>query len=359
MPKKTLLNNVFSPLLFLFVFMQCKTAPVQGDAVKIMTYNVLKYGDDCQGPAGQLHAYLRTIIDYTKPDILGLVKVEAIQSNHVKEGKAPVGFIDSVLLYALNTTQHDKYACCPFTNAARDDSQNLLFYNKQKFGFASYVTLVADISDINMYKLYYLDAALSRTHDTAFIYFVLVHTASGDESGDRDRQMTELMSALKTRFSILPDLIVMGDFNLRNTNEAGYQVLADNAEKNYRFFDPPFSLDKEVSYPANWDKHPERFASFLTTSTRRQKDVPNECGTGGGAKDWYDHILLSPSLANRQGFYHYIPHSYGTVGNDGDRIDKSVNDQPIQSGKKELVDALFQMSNKYPVTLELNIGGQR
>ena len=200
---------------------------------------------------------------------------------------------------------------------------------------------------------------LMKTHDTAFIYIVLVHTASGDGTDERDRQMAELMSALRKQFSTLPDLIVMGDFNLRKTNEDGYQLLTNNAEKSYRLIDPPFSIDKKVSYPANWDKHPERFSSFLTTSTRLQNKDPNGCGTGGGAKDWYDHILLSPSLANSSNNYHYILHSYLSVGNDGNRINKSVNDQPNKSGQKELLDALFQMSNKYPVMLELGISSRR
>ena len=345
-------------LLVFFPFLtECKTttAPKQKGVIKVMSYNVLKYGDGCQGTAREMHGYLKTIVNYTNPDILGLVKVEAIPTGPNAKGKAPIAFDDSILAYALNASGADKYAVCPFTNVARDNNQAILFYNKHKFGFSSFVTLVSDITDINMYKLYYLGSNLPNINDTVFIYIVLVHTDSGDESDERDRQMTELMNALRKRFATLPNIIVMGDFNLRKTNEPGYQALTNNAEKNYCLIDPPFSIDKKVSYPGNWDKHPERFSAFLTTSTRRKDKEPNSCGTGGAAKGWYDHIFLSPSITNNTNFYHYINGSYHTIGNDGKRIDASVNDLPNKAAPVEVLNALYQMSNKYPVMLELGI----
>jgi len=351
--------NYFISLFVLFpLFSECKTPPARKDVIKIMSYNVLKYGDGCQGPSVELHGYLKTIINYTDPDILGLVKVAAIPSTRGEKGKTQIGFADSILKYAFNAAHPGKYSYCPFTNAAQDNNQNILFYNKHKLGFSSFITLVSDNTDINMYKLYCLNPVPTEVHDTSFIYIVLVHTDSGDQPDDRDRQIKELMSALRKQFSALPNLIVMGDFNLRKSNEEGYQVLTNNAEKSYRLIDPPFLIDKKVSYPANWDKHPEQYSSFLTTSTRKKNKTPNDCGTGGGARSWYDHILLSPSLANSSNYYHYVPHSYRTIGNDGKRIDASVNDQPNNSGQKALLDALFQMSNKYPVMLELEISNK-
>jgi endonuclease/exonuclease/phosphatase family metal-dependent hydrolase len=355
--------NRFNKIISLFVlfpfFCECKTPPLQKDLIKVMSYNVLKYGDGCQGPIFLLHGYLKTIVNYTEPDVLGLVKVEAIPQTVVAKGKAPMGFADSILANAFNSTHPGKYACCPYTNAARDNNQNLLFYNTGKLGFASCATLVSDISDINIYKLYYREPNLAKTHDTAFIYFVLVHTDSGDRPDDRDRQMKELMGALRKYFAALPDIVVMGDFNLRKSSEQGYQLLTNNAEQNYRFIDPPFAIDKKAAYPANWDKHPERFSSFLTTSTRKKDKEPNDCGTGGGAKGWYDHILLSPALAGSSNYYHYVPGTYRTIGNDGNRIDRAVNDLPNKSAPQEVLNALYQMSNKYPVMLELGISPRK
>src|ERR1017187_4484098 len=153
MKRMKLIYYLILLLLFFPFFLQCKSAPDQRDILKVMSYNVLKYGDGCQGPASQMHGYLKTIINFTDPDILGLVKVEAIPLTPAAKGKAPAGFADSILVYALNAAHPDRYAYCPFTNAARDNNQNLLFYNKHKLGYSSYVTLVSDISDMNMYKL--------------------------------------------------------------------------------------------------------------------------------------------------------------------------------------------------------------
>jgi hypothetical protein len=355
---KTMRVAVTGSLLLLFL-LQCKASPPVKDVIKVMSYNVMKYGDGCQGPNGLLHGYLRTIVHYASPDVLGLVKVEAIPGAQSEKGKAPAGFADSILAGALNAAYPGRYAYCPYTNNARDNNQAILFYNKQKLAFASFVTLVTDITDFNLYKLYYPDPNLPKTHDTAFLYFVLLHTESGDDSKDRDRQVEEVMNALRKRFGSLSNIIVMGDFNLRKASEDGYQALVNNPEKQYRFFDPPFAVDKKVAYPANWEKHPERFAAFLTTSTRKKAKEPNDCGTGGGAKAWYDHILLSQPLTDRAGFYHYIPGSYRTIGNDGKRIDASVNDLPNSSAPTDVLNALYQMSNKYPVMLELGVSPRK
>src|SRR5258708_31367834 len=111
------LNYLLLLLALLPFFSCCKTAPAVKDVIKIMSYNVLKYGDGCQGPATNLHGYLKTIISYTDPDILGLIKVEAIPAGPGGKGKAPAAFADSILKYALNTNGPGKYARCPYTNA--------------------------------------------------------------------------------------------------------------------------------------------------------------------------------------------------------------------------------------------------
>src|SRR4051812_8623368 len=150
--------------LFLLFLTQCKAVPLAKDLIRVMSYNVMKYGDGCQGPNGLLHGYLKTIVHYTNPDVLGLIKVEAIPQRQGDKGKAPVGFADSILTEALNAAYPGKYAYCPFTNNARDNNQVMLFYNKQKLSFISVVTLVTDITDFNLYKLYYPDLNLPKTH---------------------------------------------------------------------------------------------------------------------------------------------------------------------------------------------------
>jgi hypothetical protein len=147
---------------------------------------------------------------------------------------------------------------------------------------------------------------------------------------------------------------VLGDFNLRSTSETGYSSLTQQAGQPL-FVDPPFALDKAFAYPANWEENPGPYAGFLTTSTRKKDDEPNSCGTGGGAKFWYDHILLSPALAQHNWTLSYLPKSFHVLGNDGNRIGLSVYSEkhPNTAVPPEVAKSLYQFSNKYPVVLEL------
>ena len=332
-------------------------SPIQDNAsrIRILSYNVLKYGDECQAPNSQMHQYLKTIIKYTSPDIIGLVKVGAFKLTPNDNAKGVYGFQDSIDNLALNAAFPGKYAVCPTTDIAQGNNMNLLFYNKNKFGFSSVRNLCSDETDFDLFKLY--DKQLTSSTDSTFLYFILNHTASGNKSDDRDKQAMCIQQALKKEFQKLPNVIDMGDYNLHNTDEPGYHSLVFNTDENQKFYDPPFLPDHRVSYPADWTSDPDKYASFLTTSTRKKSDDPNSCGTDGGAKSWFDHILLSAPLIDPASKIHYVLNSYHTVGNDGKRVGISVNQrkEPNTSVPAEVADALFQFSNKYPVMLELEV----
>lgn len=330
------------------------------DTLRVLSYNVLNYGayPTCQGPNGNYHNYLKTIIQYTNPDIVGLEKMGSITTSDTDfYGSAPFGFGDSVLDYALNAAFPNRFAYCTLTNNSRADNMSVLFYNQQKLGFLSIVSNYENITDFNTYKLYYKDTNLSSTHDTTFLYITLNHTQSGDNNTTvRGGQISGEMAAIATHFSHLPNMLNMGDFNLRSSLEPLYQTLVAPSDTNFLFYDPPFGIDNVLTYPANWDSNPTAYASFLTTSTRQSASIPNSCGTSGGAKDWYDHIFISPWIADNTNFIRYIPGSYHTVGNDGHRVSISANDNPTNtSAPADVVNAIFQMSNKYPVMLELEV----
>lgn len=155
----------------------------QKDTLRVMAYNVLYYGNGCQGPNGNYHNYMKKIVSYANPDIFSMEKMAAIPVSHGdKYATAPYGFADSILEFALNAAFPGRYAYCPFTNNARGNNMAVLFYDKQKLGFVSIVSSYANITDFNTYKLYYKDPNLSSTHDTTFLYVLPTHDLSGDEN---------------------------------------------------------------------------------------------------------------------------------------------------------------------------------
>ena len=333
-------------------------AVAQTDTLRIMSQNVLYYGNGCQGPTWKYNSYLKTIVGFAQPDVYGMVKLASIATSaDDKAGTAPVGFADSILQFAMNAASPGKYAYCPFTNVARSNNQAVLFYNQNKLGFVSIVSSYINVTDFNTYKLYYKDPNLANTHDTTFLYITLNHDKSGKENEKvRAEQIGEEMKYIKEHFTHLPNYINMGDFNIRSSKELLYEALTENPDSNFRLSDPPFNPDHTLSYPANWEKDPA-YAAYFTTSTRESENVPNSCGSGGGAKDWYDHIFISPWLVNNANYMKYIPHSYKTIGNDGHRYRKSINDNGPRntSAPENVIEALYQFSNKYPVMIDLEV----
>lgn len=348
------IHHIF--LIFLIFLIHVKAYPQQ-DTLKVMSYNVLNYGDGCQASDPTLHAYLKTIVSYASPDILGLVKMISIQRTPTDfAGYSPYGFCDTIIKYALDAAFPNRYSYCTLTNVSGQSTMDALFYNKNKLGFLGLKTLCTVGEDFDLYKLFYRDPNLVTTKDTTFLYVVLNHTQSGTTSGPRDQQDSINLNALRGQFYHLPNLINMGDFNLHNSGEPGYQYAINSVDTGFRFFDPPFIPDNNLNYPIDWNTSPSLCTAYLTTSTRQLSNVPNTCGTSGGAKSWYDHILLSPWIIHNSNYIKYIKYSYKTLGNDGHRLSISINDSSgikNTSAPSGVINALFNLSNKYPVMANL------
>ena len=352
------IKNIKKAMLIAFFMFFCKYSYGQTDTVRIMAYNVLYCGDRpaCQGPHSTYHDHLKAIVSYCDPDILGLEKVAAFPMyTGDNSGSAPVGFADSILRFALNAAFTGRYAYCDYTNTSGADNMSLLYYDKNKFGFAGIVSSYVNVTDFNTYKLYYKTTRLALG-DPIFLYVILKHTQSGKSATTRNAQIAGTMAQLSGVFTTLPNVINMGDFNFHNSSETGYQALVAPLNAGFAFKDPPFSVDGTYTYPADWDNHPDSYAACLTTSTRLSSSVPNNCGTSGGGKSWYDHMLFSTALVNGSLRMLYVPHTYRTIGNDGNRVSISINDAPSNSSAPaSVIEALFQMSNKYPVMASISV----
>ncbi len=347
----------FLKIVSIIFLLANKICLAQTDTFNIMSYNVLNYGDNCQNPPSLMHPLLKNVVQFAKPDLLALVKLQSIKINASDfYDIGPIGFADSIEKYALNAALPNTFAHCPFTNYIQSTTIDVLFYNQHKFGYRGIKTLCTNTEDFNLFTLFIQDTMLARVHDTTFLYVVLCHTQSGNSTTIRDEQDSTILHNLVATFNHLPNVIYMGDFNTSTTTETGYNLLTHQTDSTKNFYDPPFSLDHNLSYPLNFGNNPSACAKFLTTSTRLSASIPNSCGTSGGGKNWYDHILLSNWIKNNTFNISYLPHSYYTIGNDGHRVGISVNDSSTiknTSAPSIVVNSMFQFSNKYPIAAKL------
>jgi len=330
----------------------------QTDTLRVMAYNVLSYGDACQGPTSTLDAYLNTIVQYTAPDLMSCEKINAFPFTPGAVGNLG----DELLANALNLESPNKYNYAAPTNATNLDKMSVLFYNQQKLAYVATENLLSLGSDFDFYKLYYKDVNLPITKDTTFLFVLVCHTKSGSSSTERDYQDSAVISTLRTKFSYFPNLIIMGDFNTTGSYEKGYQSIINSKDSTTKMSDPPYYPDQLIKYPGDWNTIPDYVAHYLTTSTRSLPDVPNSCGTSAGGKGWYDHIFISPWLVNGTNYIQYVSKSYQSVGNDGARLGVSINsDVPVinTSAPSTVLDALFQFSDKYPVMINLTVKANR
>lgn len=328
------------------------------DTLSVMAYNVLNYGDLCQGTTASLNAHFRTIIQFANPDIMSCEKMTAFTPTP----GAPGNLADDILGNVLNSLSPGKYNYAVPTNASISGTMSVLFYNQQKLTWVTTQTLLGLATDFDLYKLYYNDINLAITRDTTFLYAVVCHTKSGSASLERDYQDSVVMSALRAKFSYFPNLVIMGDFNTTGSYEQGYQSLITSNDSTIKMSDPPYFPDQTIKYPGNWSVSPFYVAPYLTTSTRSLPYVPNSCGTSAGGKGWFDHIFISNWLSNGANYIKYIPHSYQSIGNDGDRLGVSINSNvPSEntSAPSDVLDALFYFSDKYPVMIKLEVKANR
>jgi hypothetical protein len=330
-----------------------------------MAYNVLGFGtpnfsNNCQAPTQAsmpaLYTDLKSIVQFANPDILGLDKMQCVQTSPTDiYGISSYYFPDSVIINSLDAAYPGRYAYCPLTDLSRciATSSQVVFYDQNKLGYLSTYVMYYGQEDFDMFKLYYKQWFRTPT-DTTYLYVILCHTISnGTIDTGRDGEDSTVMNNVRAMFTHTPNLIYMGDFNTRTSTEQGYEYITQTSDTNYILHDPPFYPDAHLTYPDNWNSGNADQAYFTTTT--RETAEPNSCGTTGGAKDWYDHILLSPWLVNGTDNIRYVRNSYTTIGNDGSRAGISVNTGTNTSAPADVINALYNFSDKYPVEVTLAV----
>jgi len=283
------------------------------DTCLIMSYNVLNFDYSGNGK----EQFLKEVIDSIHPDIL--VVQELIELSGASR------FRDSVVL-KVDTN----YAMGTFINSF--DTDNGIYFRKDKFGFISNTVVKTELRDINAFKLQH-----SLSNEIFYIYSVHLKASSGGTNADqRKREVDSLLKVI----NLLPEdanYMVVGDFNIYDSNEDAYTALIDDSDVGY-FIDPLAGL-----LTTTWNSASN--APYHTQSTRIESFGG---GSTGGMDDRFDMMLHSQAIEDEGGMF-YLVGSLNEIGNDGAHYNGAMNTMPNGVVSATLANALYQSSDHIPL----------
>ncbi|MEM9932126.1 MAG: endonuclease/exonuclease/phosphatase family protein [Bacteroidota bacterium] len=300
-------------------------------SLKIMHYNLLRYGDqDCGPTFTQKDGWLSTILEASRPDVMTVNEIlpsEAF-SNRVR---------------GLGFTYTDQIEYGELTNEAGGIFVNNIFYRRDKLGYVGVEVIEASPRDVNVYTLF--DRESVGTRDTLFLYFIVGHLKASDSSSDRAQrsQATTNIIDWMDRKGRGRHVILSGDFNFSSASEAAFQNLVKQTDQEIDFYDP---AGKEN----NWNG-----PTHTLVHTQSPRTVSPDCGVAGGLDDRFDIILLSNAIRRESRGVFYQEGSYEVFGNGGDSYDRELrcsSDGPVST---TVCAALKQFSDHLPVTIELGL----
>ncbi|MBA3901828.1 MAG: T9SS type A sorting domain-containing protein [Bacteroidetes bacterium] len=341
-----MIKIVFSFLIFTFSF----STVFSQETVRVLQYNLLYYGTypsfcpvEVNDPDLK-EGYLKTIIDYVQPDVFCV--------NELGDGNTYAGrILDNV----INSDNPGKFKRGVSTNNGFSSIVNMLYYNSEKLILYSQEQVSKDLNNdnlariIDLYTLYFNDANLSQTNDTIFITFIVAHLKAGSSSSDQLRRELEtaaLMKLLENK-DMPSNIIFSGDFNVRSSNENSFQNLINYTNPLIRFYDP-------INQLGTWYGN-TNYSNIHTQATRITGQTNGGCFAGGGSDDRFDFILISQAIKDNLLKVQYLTDSYTVPGQDGNRFNQSLIDPPNFSAPANVITALYEMSDHYPVYLDLNV----
>ncbi len=298
----------------------------QSDTVRIMYYNILNFPGSTQGR----YAYFRTTNQYVQADLI-----------LVNEILTDAGAI-ILLQDALNVYGITHYQKASFTNGS--DSDNMLFYNNEKFTLYSQYAIETDLRLINEYILYYNSYNLEITNDTIFFYMYSAHLKASTGTSNKLKRLAEVR-AFRQRIDNIANaenIFFGGDFNFYTNTEPAYDTLVNYGV--YVLNDP---------LPAGSWHDNSLYSQYHSQSTRTSQFGG---GATGGMDDRFDFILFSDDVADGTNAVSYIPNSCIPIGNDGNHFNTALIDAPVNTSVPDSVlQALYYMSDHLPVICDVEI----
>lgn len=298
------------------------------DTIRLMHYNLLRFGQAGCLPLTQKHTLLGEVYTYVKPDLVTVNEMPPYEQLHIE-------FLEEVL--GLDKD----WGFAGFSNSNGSDLVNSLFYNQEKLGFLGRTSIVGNVRDIDVYHLYVKSA--SSLGDTLDFYCFVAHFKSS-QGGSNIQARAESAADIVNWLSIRPQVtryVLSGDLNLYSNAEAAWQILGIS-------FEDPTGLTGNWVGPAGAVYH-----------TQSPSDGINLCAVEGGMDDRFDFTLLSPALMSDLSVsgLGYQDASYRVIGNIGNAYNVSLNCSMDAGVPEEVCSALRSVSDHLPVVLNLVTGG--
>ena len=314
--------------LFLWVLVQSNA--LSQDTIRVMHYNLLRYGQSGQEPAIK-NPLLSTILNYVQPDIVG-----------VNELNTSADYAQTILSSVFNINGVAYWKRGKLSLAGQDKSlANNVFYNSEKFTLLKQDTVSTIQREITAYNFMYNDSNLMITKDTIFFTVVVLHFKAGNTSSDAGIRGNEA-TAIVNYINNLPkakNIIVMGDYNVYTNTEAGFSNLVLNTNAQNKLNDP-------INRLGNWNNN----AAFADIHTQSTHTTQTGGFSSGGMDDRFDIMLCTRSLIGDSLKMRILPSTYKAVGNDGLRFNSTINGSPTNTSvPSDVLNALYNMSDHIPI----------
>ncbi|MEY3385329.1 MAG: hypothetical protein RIR53_140 [Bacteroidota bacterium] len=288
------------------------------DTVRIAAYNLLKFSQDNED--GRIPLFTQ-ILDTIRPDV--------VVCSEVADATVGPRFVSDVMRWA-------PFAATPYYDGP--DTEILVLYNQTMFNLLGTRRIPTELRDIFEVILEHLDQN-GKPNDTIAVYGL--HLKASSSSSDEQQRLREV-TAMTSRMTLIPKVLICGDFNVYAPSEPAMQALIGQSAAR-RFVDPLGN---------NWRRNDASYVEYYTQCTRTT--AISGCGGGvdGGIDDRFDFILASSEISSQ-----VLNSTYTVFGNDGAiRFNKSIDDPPNRKVSASMAAALKCASDHLPIYVDVVLG---
>ena len=317
-------------ILSIYLISLAYAATIAQDSIKITYYNLLNF------PAAQQDRIdtLIKVLDFVNPDIFVVNELTSFNGAALIKNNA------------LNINGVNRFSSAVFYDGP--DTDNMLFYDHDKFSLFSQQQIVTTLRDISEYVLYYNETDLATTNDTIFLYLYSLHLKAGSETSNINwrEQDAVIFKNFLVNNNRNSRLIVGGDFNFYNHTESGCQEI---------LYGQGLQLKDPINRMGNWHTN-VGYKNYHTQSTRAGT-IGYAGGANGGMDDRFDFIFVSEDILSGNNGVMYVENTYVAEGQDGNHYNQSINTGTNTAVSVDIANALYYMSDHLPVSMTITLGG--